>query len=277
MNSSIFEEKSIFLKEIVDTINSQGLDNKLLSKILQELLYPDNETNKYIILSLGSKPFYSMTANMVVCSEKGINNATNRYIKGLEEEFYLYDTNTLKSYLCLFTILHEIMHYYQFNNSKVLTKNDNNYLSCINDFYTDYTSFLKSDYKKSFNYKFKKYKRNEYNYFIERNASVEALYILKNICDLNKNELINNYISNFILAYENIGYNNNHGCIYNTYKKTHRLKYFKKIYSSDKIDFKYKVKYGLPLNNKECDLYINRIKEIKKKNIKVLKNTSFNY
>ena len=270
MNKNIYEDRIIFLKECIDMINKQGLNRKILEKIFQELLISKNNKSNYYIISDGDRPYYGTKCKAIICSVKGIVKYSNVYLNNLEKDLYLYDANLFRSYLCLLIILHEIVHYYQFNDSKLLNSFSDKY-SFMNDFYVDYTNFLDKNSDRLFNYRFKKYIKNEYNYFIERNASVEALYMLKDVCNVANNELMDDYISNLILDYEGIGYRTYHGSIYNSYKDTFRLRKFKKIYNDYNVDFLSKLRYGLPLDYTDDKLYFDRINSVKKRNAKILR------
>ena len=50
-----------------------------------------------------------------------------------------------------------------------------------------------------------RYRRNQHNYFVERNASLEAMYILEKVSKLDKTKILKSYMSSFFINFEHLG------------------------------------------------------------------------
>ena len=266
--NSFFENRVDQLHDYIRFSYEHGLDEDIIKKVLESFLSYDGQIADYEISKDDEDVAYYNTAdNCVVCSLENIKKDSYEKIESLKEDYNIFEKEKLLVYIQFFILLHEIMHAYQFNKREVFFSNDKYNNQMIDTLYDYYIDAMETNLK-TYIY----YKLNQHDYFIERNASLEALYVLEKVSKIEKNKILMSYMSSFLINFGYLGYQNNRfGSIKETYKKTKQTRAFNKIYKESEMPFSYKLRYGLPLSVEEYDLYMNRIDNSEKRFSKILK------
>lgn len=265
--NSFFTNKINLLYDCINYTYEHGLNNEIIEKILKSFLLNEKMLANYIILQEDVNAFYNLENNCIFCSQRTIENNSKIRLYHMRKDYNIFEEDKLLIYLQFFTILHEVMHVYQWKKSEIFFLNYIDDKQMIKNLYDYYTKFIQSG-----NSKYILYKKNQHRYFIERSASLEALNILEKVSELEKEDFIKSYMSCLILSFEYLGYEKNQlGSIYETYTKTKQRKVFNKIYEEIELPLLQKIRYGLPLSIEEYDMYFQWIEDIENKNSKVLK------
>ena len=265
---SFFENKVGELHDYINFLYNHELNEDIAKKVFESFLSYGGQVADYEINRDDEDiAYYNTATNCVCCSLHNLIKDSYSKVKKLQYDYNIFEKDKLLVYIQIFELLHEIMHAYQFNKREVFFSNTKYNCQVIDTLYAYYLDAMKTNVET-----YIRYRRNQHNYFVERNASLEAMYILEKVSKLDKTKILKSYMSSFLINFEHLGYQNNRfGSIKETYKKTKQTRAFNRIYGDFDIPFSYKLRYGLPLSIEEYDLYWDRIDKANEKDSKILK------
>lgn len=263
------------LKYYFDDIKDNGLSIKNIVSLVEEIIPKDDEK---ILISSNINEKGSRTAvfipkyETIIVSLNKFNEWLNINLDDLSESYKVRDLKSLRAYLTLFTLLHEIEHSYQY----LLYNNKIDGLEIMKQFYKIIFEVVNGkDYifprpikqiRRVVSLIF--YRLNQHMYFVERNANIEALDPLVKLSIINKDEECNNILNDLYNGYKLLGYNNESNPIKETFSKIFMIDKYNKIMKKNNcgnISFDDKVNYGLPINKEEINMLKKNFKNSHKK------------
>lgn len=244
----------IVLSDIINYVNRNELSESYLEEVLK-LLIPNNNGNYLIYYNVNYKG--STTAIFVpqsMCIKVSLDKI-NKWLefnkKDLVEFYKISDDNTLKGFLFLFMITHEIEHSYQYLMGEGIINAPNKIIQCgykgIFDLLLPDSYIIPRPIKETRKiialilYKIKQ------NFFIlERNANIECTDLLCQLASYMKREDIFKMFNCMRNSFMRIGYKENSmGSLDETYKKILLYDRYKKFYENVNTTEEEKVRYGL--------------------------------
>lgn len=253
------------LTKLVDNIRHYQLNNTFIDYAF-EILTPRSEDRvrltKYVIDEKTMHPaYFNPNYNSILISYNKINNWVEENSLKFKEKNENISVDDFKAYLTIFLISHELEHAYQYLSSKNLC--DNNtimtevYKNLYNLFKPEDVFFINPIKRYRRLTSLVLYKINENKYLLERNANLEAFDLLCTISDLEDNKKIKDCFNKMNLIIKKTGYNDIYnGSIEETYKKILMSDVYKKINISNEFSFEEKVRFGLPINEREKKLIL---------------------
>lgn len=157
----------------------------------------------------------------------------------------------LEIYLLLFSILHEVEHSYQFliGEGAIDAKCDT-----LQKVYSEIMGYMINSKFKTFISKYRRYKvlkkydKNHDLFFIERNANLEASSTILQLALLNEDSKAIEFFKLLLSEYICQGYfDNNKGCIYQTYKSVGLINNYNS-YNKVNLRDEEKIKYGFEIS-----------------------------
>lgn len=256
--SIILENKNNLesLKRYICYLKEYSIDENLIKEIIDFLIPTINneKTASYTVKYNGIK------AAIYNTKYKNINISLYKLEKVIERELIDYkvrDLDSLKAYLIMFALLHEIAHLYQHLISegkinspkivalsykeliKIVTKSD----SIIPRPITDTLKFIRHLI----------YSKNQFYYLLERNANIEAFELINTVAkELNDTECVLQFEDLYNLC-NIIGYKNNYnGSIEETFNKLFMRNKYQNLYNkfNEQMDTSDRVRYGLDIDHK---------------------------
>lgn len=257
--SNILKTKNdlIILSDIINYINKNELSKSYLEEILK-LLIPNNNRNYLINYNVKDKgtatAIFVPQSRCIKISLDKINKWLNSNEKDLIEFYKINDGNTLKSFLFLFMITHEIEHSYQYLIGEKIINTPN---KMIQRGYKGIFDLLLPDnhiIPKPINETRNKialflYKIRQNFFILERNANIECTDLLCQLTLYMEREDIFQVFNNIRNSVMQIGYKENSmGSLDETYKKILLYDRYKKFYEEVNMIEEEKVRYGLNIS-----------------------------
>ncbi len=257
--SNIIKNKDtlLLLKDIINNYDKTNLSKSYIEEILRELI-PNKDGNlliKYKVKDSGISiakfvPEYeSINININKVNE-WLDKNTGSFLK----EINTCDSNTLRNYLFLFMITHEIEHSYQYLMGKGIIESPNDVLK--NAYNGLFDLMASKDYiiprpiiqtRRIISRVL--YKANENFYLLERNANIESMDTVSKVALFNDREDVFKLFLCMKNIYTRCGYTDSTiGSIEETYTKILMHDKYKKFYKKINIDEKEKVRYGFNIS-----------------------------
>lgn len=263
------------LKYYFDDIKNNGLSIKNIVSLIEEIIPRDNGEiliNSNISERGNRTPVFIPKHESINISLNKFNEWLDVNLNDLSKSYKVNDLKSLRTYLTLFTLLHETEHSYQY----LLYNNKIDGLEIMKQFYKMIFEVVNGkDYifprpikeiRRIVSLIF--YKLNQHIYFVERNANIEALDPLVKLSIINKDEECFNILNDLYNGYKLLGYSNEYCPIKETFSKIYMIDKYNKIMkknSCDNISFEDKVNYGLPINKEEINVLKKNFKNSHKK------------
>lgn len=263
------------LKYYFDDIKNNGLSIKNIVSLIEEIIPRENGEiliNSNINERDNRTPVFIPKYETIIISLNKFNEWLDVNLNDLSGSYKVNDLKSLRTYLTLFTLLHEIEHSYQY----LLYNNKVEGFEVMKQFYKIIFEIVNSK-----EYVFPRpikeirriialifYKLNQDIYFVERNANIEALEPLVKLSIINKDEECNNILNDLYNGYKLLGYSNEYCPIKETFSKIYMIDKYNKIMkknSCDNISFEDKVNYGLPIDKEEINVLKKNFKNSYKK------------
>lgn len=257
--SNIIKNKDtlLLLKDIINDYNKDNLSKSYIEEILKELIPHKDDTSliKYKVRDKGTAiAFFAPKYEIIYVNINRVNewlaNNTNSFLK----EIGTCDSDTLRKYLFLFIITHEIEHSYQYLMGKGIINSPNDVLK--NAYNGLFDLLVSKDYiiprpiiqTRSIISKIL-YKRNENFYLLERNANIESMDTVSKVALFNDREDVSKLFLSMKNIYTHCGYTDSTiGSIEETYAKILMHDKYKKFYKEIDIEEKEKVRYGFNIS-----------------------------
>jgi len=253
--------------DIMNYINKNNIDFDIIKETLELFIKKDENNNNLTNYQINKKKYIEYASfnpkyNSITMSIDGINKYIERTLKIFKNEDI--DIKKLYCYFYIYCFSHEIEHSIQY-----LMKD--NIISTY--------PIIQKSYQELFNIIIKKdtlipnpiidtykhisyilYQINHDNYFFERNATLEGFDLLLKIATYNEDKQLIKLFKYTKKLLENIGYNEKYnGSIEETFKRTLRFHIIKKeLYKDYNISFEERVRYGLPITEKEKKLLLKK-------------------
>lgn len=256
--SNIIKEKKdlLLLRDIINTFNKNELSKEYIEEILK-LLIPNKNGNKLIDYNVKAKgqtsAIFSPKSVSINISIDKINEWLQLNSKDLSEMYKIDSLNTLKSFLFLFVITHEIEHSYQYLISRKLIESPSKIITQgykgIFDILLPENHIIPRPIKETRRtLSILLYKSKENFFILERNANIESTDLLIQLATYIERE---NMISLFRDIHDTcvkIGYTENtRGSLEETYRKILLYDRYKKFYEETNLTEQEKVRLGLPI------------------------------
>lgn len=248
----------LMLKDFMKEMQKNDLDKSLIEVILENLLpsnYGGDLLVEYRVSEKGNTAgIFIPEYNLVKVSVNRMKDWLNNNAKDLAEFYNIEDELTLKHYLFLFILTHEIEHSYQYlmgiekieSPCKLVQAGYKNIFDLL---LTDH-SILPRPIKKT-----RKlistvlYKKNEERYVLERNANIESLDLLCKYALYSQDEEFYELFSDMKNSFTALGYlENTIGSMEETYRKIFMYDKFKKINNQFEMNMSDRVQYGLGID-----------------------------
>lgn len=246
------KDELLFLKELVEYAKNNGINADFYEQLLKELV--NNEYLNFKVQEKGlSTAIFQPQYSQITISTQKMNSWLNINSIGISEMYNETDKDLLKIYLALFAIRHEIAHSNQFLMSKGLIDSPNDMIK--NGYKNIFELFQKSQSIIPRPYKECKriisltlYKKAENSYVLERNANIESLDLLCQLCLFMGKENFYKTFDNIKSQYEKIGYlTNTEGSLEETYRKIQMYKKYQKIYQDTNLSEEDCIRFGLKI------------------------------
>ena len=251
------QDDLILLKDIINYVNKNEISKSYLEEVLK-LLIPSNNGDH--LISCNVKEGGSATA-IFMPQYMSINVSLDKINKWLESngkdlaDFYkVSNDSTLKSFLFLFVVTHEIEHSYQYLMGEGLIETPSKIIQCgykdIFDLLLPDNHIMPRPIKEVRNnislilYKIKQ------NYLVlERNANIECTDLLCQLSLYMEREEIFKMFNDMKNSFMRIGYKENCcGSLEETYKKILLYDRYKRFYEKVNISEDEKIRYGLNIS-----------------------------
>lgn len=257
--SNIITEKEelLYLSDTIKYISQNEINKSYLEEILKQLLPKKNGETliKDNISENGiTTAVFSPRNNSIKISINKINEWLELNSKELSEMYKTNDINTLKSFLFLFVITHEIEHSYQYLISNGIIKSPS---EIIKQGYKGIFDLLLPD-KHIIPRPIKEtrrkvslmlYKSNENFLILERNANIESTDLLIQLATFMEREDILNLFKDIQDIFIEVGYTeNNKGSMDETYRKILLYDKYKKFYEETNLKEEDKIRLGLNIS-----------------------------
>lgn len=257
--SNIITEKEdlLFLSNIIKYINKNDINKEYLEEILKQLLPKKNGEN-LIRNNIGENGIttavFSPRTESIKISINKMNEWLDSNSKDLSEMYKINDVNTLKSFLFLFMITHEIEHSYQYLISKGKIESPTKIITQgykgIFDLLIPDKHIIPRPIKETrrtlsvFLYKLK-----ENFYILERNANIESTDLLIELAAFMEREDMINLFKDIHDTCIEIGYTeNSKGSLDETYRKILLYDRYKKFYEETNLKEEEKIRLGLNIS-----------------------------
>lgn len=247
----------IVLSDIINYVNKNELSKSYLEEVFK-LLIPNNNGDYLIDYTVKDKGattaiFVPQSMRIIVSLDK-INKWLELNEKDSAEFYKISDDNTLKSFLFLFTITHEVEHSYQYLIGEGIINAPSKIIQCgykgIFDLLLPDNYIIPRPIKETRKrialvlYKIKQ------NFFIlERNANIECTDLLCQLASYMEREDIFKMFNSMKNSFMRIGYKENSmGSLDETYKKILLYDRYKNFYEEVNMIEEEKVRFGLSIS-----------------------------
>ena len=169
-----------------------------------------------------------------------------RNIDSYSKNMTIDDLKNSPIYFLTQCLLHEISHAKQYLMGE-------RKIDVVDDFLANsYKELYKMIIDKNYNINaYELYRKEENFYLLERNAQVESLNQICNICIDNNRESLYEVFKNIYDLYLMCGYiDNKQGSIYETFYQIGLMDIYNKLYKKSSLDENKRVLYGLPISEK---------------------------
>lgn len=259
------KSKLLELRNIIEDIKKNGVKDEYL--IAMDILMNDNHIplvfNKFGLSTAAFNPNYKLISVNV----KNIMSWLDEMSKTYTGNFQINDLELLKAYLVVYMYRHEIEHTNQYCIAYGLKKPNYDYKQQV--FHDVMSVLISKDYiiPRPITFvvdtaRFILYKRNAYNYILERNASVEG-YDLASLIAYNAGD---KEMFDCMIDSRNImmmqGYmENGNGTLLETYQGMKMMSKYRKLGIPDDIPLVEKVREGLTISEDERKLVLDSFKK----------------
>jgi len=258
------KEKLLEVRNVLEDIKTKGTNKKYIIE-LDRLINDNDIPLKFSTLNNNAAAF-NPNYKVINVNLDRLHSWLDEMMEYYQKNYYITDVELFKAYLTLYVYAHEIEHTNQF--AYAFLDKEPKY------------AFKKQVCQDIFNlmipkkhllprpitlskeiYRFVLYKKNAYNYILERNASIEGFDLASKVAyysdekDIMK-PLIDSRNVNVLQGYLNDSY----GCLYETYKGLKMMKEYRKLDIPDDLILTDKAREGLSLRPKEKELIVNSIK-----------------
>jgi len=247
----------IVLNDIITYVNKNKLSKSYLEEVIK-LLIPNNNGKYLINYNIkeqgGVTAIFSPKFRCITASLNKIENWLELNIKDLAEFYKINNDDTLRSFLFLFIITHEIEHSYQYLIGENIIDSPSKIIQCG---YKGIFDLLKSN-KYIIPRPIKEtrriislvlYKLKENFFILERNANIESTDLLSQLALYMDREDIFKMFESMRNSLLTIGYiENSMGSLAETYKKLFMYDKYKKFYEEVNMTEEDKVRYGLSIS-----------------------------
>lgn len=257
------KEKMLKIRSIIEEINRNGINEEAF-QALDPLLNTGNIPLRFSNINPKAASFNPNYRTILVNIKKMIS-WVDEMVKSSLDYFYISDVNLLKSYLVVYVLAHEVDHSIQY----LIGKGDMDGRYPFNhDVYKDIfdilipkkyiiprpVSFVRDTYR------FFTYRKNAYDYILERNASIEGYDLVANIArEVGDAEIVDYMISSrntFML----IGYNEDGtGALKGTYSGLKMMRKYNKL-NIPEMSLLDKCREGIEVTEDERKLVLSSIK-----------------
>ena len=189
---------------------------------------------------------YVPSENMVYINDIFMMDYLERNINSYSKNMTIDDCKHSPIYFLAQCLLHEISHAKQYLMGE-------RKINVIDDFLADsYKELYKMIIDKNYNIDaYKLYLKDENFYLLERNAQVESMMQICNICMDNNRESLQEVFKNIYDLYLMCGYiDNKYGSIYETFNQIGLMDIYNKLYKNSSLDEKSRILYGLLISEK---------------------------
>lgn len=251
------KEELLFLSDTIKYLNNHEISKHYLEEILKQLLPKINgETliRENISENGITTAVFSPRTESIKISINKINEWLKSNSKDLSEMYKIDDINTLKSFLFLFMITHEIEHSYQYLISQGTIKSP---CEIIKQGYTGIFDLM-SPNKNIIPRPIKEtrrtlsvflYKLKENFYILERNANIESADLLIKLATFMEREDMINLFKDIHDTCIKIGYTeNSKGSLDETYRKILLYDRYKKFFEETNLKEEDKIRLGLNIS-----------------------------
>ena len=250
MSNLIKSEEDIHrLRWLVKTLKSTDFSEKSVGLALTTLTIPmDNKPE--LLLDTGYFAYFNQRLEAICYNPCMMDRALDMLIKSLNSTTK--DYTLLRSVLMVYVLGHELEHYNQYLVSEGAqhekSKNIERAYKLVYGLSKDRT-FLEKRFRNKHMDSIEKYNRNLSEYFVERNAQIEAYDMIITVLKSDYPELANEFdeIRNLYLK---LGYQNDiNGNVHDTLSDIGLLKEYH--YRKEDLSFEDRVRYGLPISHEE--------------------------
>lgn len=253
------KEDLLEIKKIMTIYQSDGLTEQFLKDYLELTIPKDQNGNnliRYVIYeSFGSTAEFRPSCETIEISMKKLNNWLEFNTTSMAELGKIDNLELLRQYLLFYLVAHEVEHSYQYLMGKGLVDT-----SC---------SFVKDGYKNLFELlmpmnnilprpitKTKKYiscllyKNHENEFVLERNANIEAVSLVYQLIELEKDEQLSKLFKHMLNVFFKVGYTHgNNGSMEETYFRILMKNKYLKLNRECNLSMSERIRYGLPIDD----------------------------
>lgn len=251
------KEELLFLSDTIKYLNHHEITKNYLEEILKQLLPKRNGETliKENISEIGiTTAVFSPRTESIKISINKINEWLESNSKGLAEMYKIDDINTLKSFLFLFMITHEIEHSYQYLISQgtieppceIIKKGYKGIFDLLQPTKYIIPRPIKETRRALSVFL---YKMKENFYILERNANIESTDLLIQLATLLEREDMVNLFKDIHDAFIEVGYTeDSRGSLDETYRKILLYDRYKKFFNETTLPEEEKVRLGLNIS-----------------------------
>lgn len=249
------EDNILYFKKFIDDYCANGLDVKKIEELLYYFQPLDFENNRLvnIIVNENSKqlPFFNTKKSKIVINIVGLFNFLKYFQNGFE---YLYGEKNLQrcsGYLILLVIIHELEHSYQFFMGEKKLESPCNLVSEGYKLIFNYLDFPTKNNVNIIKWLISIicYKNREGFSVIERNANIEAVYVLNEVARYCEEDDIYEFFTKLKNSYLSGGYYKNvNGSMEETINVLKLQDFYAKFDHNIALSMEDRVRYGLQID-----------------------------
>ena len=251
------EKELLVLKDFINISFNDGLTKSNIEELLKELLPSKNGelliNYKVNEMGINIADFVASNRRINISLNK-VNEWLDKNTKDFLQNLKTCDSKTLRTYLFLFMLTHEIEHSYQYLIGEGLAETPNDVLKSA--YKGIYDLFISKDYiiprpvseMRRFISIFL-YRLKQNYYLLERNASIESMDLVGKCALYNGREDIFKLFNEMRSTYSMCGYINScMGSIEETYKNILMYDKYKRFYSDVDLSEEDKIRFGFCIN-----------------------------
>ncbi len=250
------QDDLIVFSDIIKYANKNELSKDFLEELLQLLIPQSNGENliDYKVKARGRDTAkFSPRFHEIGISLSALNQWLENNVKDFAELYDIKDMNTLKSFLCLFVISHEVEHSYQYlmgegiieAPSKII---QSGYKELVDLFLPDTYIIPRPIKEVRQSISLLLYKMKQNFYILERNANIEASDLLSQVATYMEREDMLEMFNQMKSLFMRIGYTENpNGSLEETYKKILLYDRYRKFLEETNMSEKEKARFGLKI------------------------------
>lgn len=250
------EENILYFKKFIDDYCANGLDVKKIEELLYYFQPLDFENNRLVDIIVDEKsknlPRFS---TIDVCLKINIVGLV-KYVKKIQMIASLLDKKNIEqrftAYMILYVLIHEIAHSYQFCMGEKKLESP---CKLVSEGYKTIFNIATFPEKDRYNIglkryvSFLKYYNNSGNLILERNANIEASYLIEELAKNCEEDKVFSFFAQHRKVYQMEGYEKSvRGCMEETFNKLKLQDLYAKFDHSINLSMEDRVRYGLQID-----------------------------